>query len=178
MNGLSLTRWALATLVACASGAVHAEESGPSDPFVQAAAAARATGGESERDGASAGNPFRLRGEDQPAAAEGLSRRETSDRALAAARRALSVGDLARAQQFLAKAEQLDVAYDGPGDSPARVAESIRQGQELRKSTNGGTHWRQAYSKFLVQQAEALLSWNDLDNASRVALEASQLNPN
>ena len=85
-----------------------------------------------------------------------------------------------RAQQFLGQAEQLDVAYDGPGDSPQSVAESIRQGQELaelRKSPAAALAWRQTYAKFLVEQADALLSWNDLDTATRAANEAAQLNP-
>ena len=121
----------------------------PVDPFAPAASASTAPAG-----GATSANPFRAGVASEAGAAardggttplvarpSGQSRRELADQALLDARRALSVGDLPRAQQFLAQAEQLEVAYDGPGDSPQNVAESIRQGQELaelRKSPGGG----------------------------------------
>lgn len=102
-----------------------------------------------------------------------------SDQLLLDARRALSVGDLPRAQQFLGKAQELKVPYDGPGDSPQAVADSIAEYQETSalRNLNGGANWRVAYSKFLVKQADALLSWNDLDTSARAANEAAQLNP-
>jgi general secretion pathway protein D len=178
-------------VAAGAPRALHGDEAAPVDPFLPPAAAAKPSLGGSG--GAQAGaNPFRSAaaadagaksGEGSSAVATragGKSRREMSDQALLDARRALSVGDLAKAQQFLGQAEQLQVAYDGPGDSPVSVAESIRQGQEvaeLRKSSGGGTAWRQSYAKFLVTQSDALLSWNDLETATRSANEALQLNP-
>jgi general secretion pathway protein D len=94
------------------------------------------------------------------------------------ARRALSVGDLPRAQQFHAQAVQLKVVYDGPGDSPERIAESIHRSQELaqlRKSQPGGVAWRQQYAKFLLEQSQALVGWKDLETALRAANEAGQL---
>ena len=102
-----------------------------------------------------------------------------SDQLLLDARRALSVGDLPRAQQFLAKAMELKATYEGPGDSPQSVQDSITEYQETAplRTLNGGANWRVAYSKFLVKQADALLSWNDLDTAARAANEAAQLNP-
>ena len=102
-----------------------------------------------------------------------------SDQLLLDARRALSVGDLPRAQQFLGKAQELKVPYEGPGDSPQAVADSIAEYQETAtlRNLNGGANWRVAYSKFLVKQADALLSWSDLDTAARAANEAAQLNP-
>ncbi len=186
MNRTTKTIVAALLVGIAAPSATRGDESAmPVDPFVQAAPAAGASSGR-----ATSVNPFRAKSGAEAAASAGSpalvarpggkSRREQSDLALADARRALCVGDLARAQQFLAQAEQLEVTYDGPGDSPASIAESIRNGQELaelRKSSSGGLAWRQAYSKFLVEQADALLSWSDFDAASRAAKEAQQLNP-
>ncbi|HYO24663.1 MAG TPA: hypothetical protein VEQ85_06905, partial [Lacipirellulaceae bacterium] len=149
---------------------------------VLAAATLPGVAGSAEPAAAPSANPFRTAAPAGPAAAATPeSRRAASDQALLDARRALSVGDLARAQQYLGQAQQLDVAYEGPGDSPQKVAESIAVGQELaalRKTTNGGEAWRQGYAKLLVAQADALLSWNDLEQATRAASEAEQLNPN
>ncbi|WP_428308679.1 hypothetical protein [Lacipirellula sp.] len=143
---------------------------------------------------AAAGNPFRAAVE-SPALPDGTlavpstkaptaapsnaAAKGQSDQLLLDARRALSVGDLPRAQQFLAKAQELKVAYDGQSDSPQAVFESIGEYQEAAamRNLNGGANWRIAYSKFLVKQADALLSWNDLDTAARAANEAAQLNP-
>lgn len=191
MNRSPLNILAALLVVAGVSGVARGDEAAPVDPFLPPAAAAKPSLGASGGIPAGA-NPFRSAaaadagaksGGGSPALANrpgGKSRREMSDQALLDARRALSVGDLAKAQQFLGQAEQLQVAYDGPGDSPVSVAESIRQGQEaaeLRKSSGGGTAWRQSYAKFLVAQSDALLSWNDLDTATRTANEALQLNP-
>jgi general secretion pathway protein D len=115
-----------------------------------------------------------------PVAAPGAAAAKSqSDQLLLDARRALSVGDLPRAQQFLGKALELKAIYEGPGDSPQAVQDSITEYQETAplRSVNGGANWRVAYSKFLVKQADALLSWNDFDTAARAANEASQLNP-
>jgi general secretion pathway protein D len=157
-------------LVAGATNVAQGEDPKPRDPFTQAATAAMA--------GTTGSNPFRTGGATAPAAA--ATPKGQADQLLLDARRALSVGDLPRAQQFLAQAQQLGVAYQGPGDSPLKVAESIATGQELaelRKSSKGGEVWRQSYAKFLVVQADALLGWNDLDTATRTAREAGQLYP-
>ena len=125
-------------------------------------------------------NPFRTGSAATGSTADVRSRRAASDQSLLDARRALAVGDLARAQQFLGQSQQLDVAYDGPGDSPQRVSESIAKGLELaemRKATEGGETWRLAYAKYLVTQADALTTWNDLETATRAANEAAQMNP-
>ncbi|WP_172991899.1 general secretion pathway protein GspD [Lacipirellula parvula] len=145
-------------------------------------------------DAAATDNPFRATA-DSPALPDGMlavpstkapsaapsnaAAKGQSDQLLLDARRALSVGDLPRAQQFLAKAQELKVAYDGQGDSPQAVVESIGEYQEAAamRNLNGGANWRIAYSKFLVKQADALLSWNDFDTATRAANEAAQLNP-
>ncbi|MCC6493027.1 MAG: general secretion pathway protein GspD [Pirellulales bacterium] len=163
-------------LIAC-QAAVYGAEATPGatkDPFAATAASA-------------AGNPFRPEGArysdqsagGQAAAAAGAdSAKARCDQALLDARRALSVGDLPRAQQFLGQAQQLKVAYEGPGDSPQSVEESIREFQEISTlRASGGKAWRIGYAKFLVQQSEALVAWSDLETASRAATEAKQLLP-
>src|SRR5262249_45585360 len=150
----------VATLVASWSCLAAAAEP-PADRYAQSASASP--------------NPFRA-----AAGADTKSARSASDQALLDARRALTVGDLARAQQFLGQAQQLGVAYDGRGDSPQKVAESIAKGlelAELKKSTRGGDAWRAQYARFLVAQADALTTWSDYDTATRAANEAEQLFP-
>ncbi|MBA3482891.1 MAG: hypothetical protein H0T51_13870, partial [Pirellulales bacterium] len=149
------------------------------DPFAAATAAAKDAAA-AQTGGA---NPFRTGAADRYAAAPAGApasgdARARSDQFLLDARRALSVGDTPRAQQFLSQAQQLKLTYEGPGDSPQKVAESIRECRELAalRNTNGAL-WKNSYSKFLVKQADLLLSWNDLDTATRAANEASQLNP-
>jgi general secretion pathway protein D len=176
-------------LVALSPAAVRGEDGVSSDLFLPSAGAAPAAAGVNPfRAKSATGQSANMRSAASPAAAattapgqsNPVSRRAQSDQALLDARRALSVGDLPRAQQFLGQAEQLGVAYDGPGDSPQSVRESIQLGQELaelRKTAGGGEAWRHAYAKYLVTQADALVSWNDLDTATRTANEASQLNP-
>lgn len=107
-----------------------------------------------------------------------VSSRETSDRALLTARRALSVGDLPRAEQFLARAREQQVAYQADEDSPERVKASIdecRRIAQIRKADPQGDSWRHAYAKYLVVQSEALTHWGDLETAERTATEAGQL---
>lgn len=185
MNRNTITLSAAVVLASLVQGAVRGDTP-RSDPFAAAAAAEKLAAG------ANTANPFRpSAGAGAPAGAapqgaapaattEQSPRRAQSDRELLEARRALSVGDVARAQTHLGQAQQLGVAYVGPGDSPQDVGEAIRQCQELaelRRSDGGGAGWRQAYSKFLVAQADALVSWNDLDSGARAANEAAQLNP-
>jgi general secretion pathway protein D len=163
----------MALVLLAGQSTLHGEQGATTDPF--AAAAKNATAQAQV-------NPFRPGGTDRyataPSAAD-ASARERSDQHLLDARRALSVGDVPRAQQFLSQAQQLKASYEGPGDSPQAVAASIRQCQELSalRTANGGAAWRPAYAKFLVKQADALLGWNDLDTAARAANEAAQLDP-
>lgn len=106
------------------------------------------------------------------------SGRQASDEALLTARRALSVGDLPRAEQFLARAREQQVAYQADEDSPERVKASIdecRRIAQIRKADPQGDSWRHAYAKYLVVQSEALTHWGDLETAQRTATEAGQL---
>ena len=177
---------ALATLVwqTAAFGVEDQPQTGTTDPFAAGKQDAAAPGGNPFR--AAAGTPalpdgtLAVPSTKSPAAPPAAAAAKgQSDQLLLDARRALSVGDLPRAQQFLGKAQELKVPYEGPGDSPQAVVDSIAEYQETAalRNLNGGANWRAAYAKFLVKQADALLSWNDLDTAARAANEAAQLNP-
>ena len=109
--------------------------------------------------------------------------RQQSDQALHAARRALATGDLQQAQKHLHSARQLGVAYDETADSPDRVDESIRDYQAFSDSESGSLEqrvadpsWRLSYAKFLMEQARALVEWNDWEAAQKAASEAQQMN--
>jgi len=106
------------------------------------------------------------------------SSRERSDAELLAARRALAVGDVAQAQQHLARAREQHVPYDATKDSPERVLQSIAEYQQLLANQADTSTWRQGYSRFLVEQAQSLIQWGDLDGAERVASEADRLQTN
>ncbi|MCA9233824.1 MAG: hypothetical protein KDA44_00020, partial [Planctomycetales bacterium] len=121
-----------------------------------------------------ANNPFR------GAATETAPSREAAEQSLVAARRALSVGDLAQAQQHLGLAQQAGVAWDDAADAPARVAESIEQLaqlNEMKQAPGSEGAWRANYARFLLRQAEALAASRDLDAATRTVNEAAQLDP-
>ena len=109
--------------------------------------------------------------------ADGKSARELSDEALIAARQALIVGDRNRAEQELAEARALGVAYEPGSDNPQLVAEAIGKLQQIEQLRTSGDlpAWKQAYAPFLVEQASALIGWNDLQTAQRAANEARGL---
>lgn len=142
------------------------------DPFLQSFG----SGGDIGQQLTGIGNPFRNSG-----ATEGeppVSPREASDRALIGARQALTVGDRARAEQYLALARELGVAYEPGSDSPQKIAEaigSLEQIEQLKQRENGREAWRLAYARFLVAQADALLAWNDLETAAQAATDAKSL---
>ena len=63
------------------------------------------------------------------------------------------------------------------------MAESIREYQAFSDDKIGSLEkrvadpsWRHSYAKFLVEQASALIAWNDLEAAQRAASEAQQMN--
>jgi len=103
------------------------------------------------------------------------SPRELSDRALLAARQALAVGDADRALRLLENAELQHVAYLPTEESPERLAQAIGDIEQLLAHQDNSPSWRQAYAKFLVAQASALVRWGDFDTAERTAHEAAAL---
>ena len=110
-----------------------------------------------------------------------IGQRATSDGHLHAARLALATGDVAQAEAHLSQALEQRVDYDGSADSPHQVASSISRYHQLSEQTNGNRDdpiWREGYSKLMIEQANALIAWDDLESAERVASEVVQLGMN
>ncbi len=108
---------------------------------------------------------------------ESAANRQESDRLLVDARLALAKGDLRRAEQLVGHARVLNFRYGQQEDNPTRVQELIRQVDNLQKSganPNSISHNLQQFD-LLITQAEALLWWNQLDAAERLASKANQL---
>lgn len=110
-----------------------------------------------------------------PIAAVPVGNRPASDAELLAGRRMLAVGDLAQAVKHLKKAKEINATYADHEDSPARLAQSIGELEQIKASQDGSASWRYNYAKFLMSQGESLLAWGDLDNAERAASEAAGL---
>ncbi|NOY30707.1 MAG: general secretion pathway protein GspD [Planctomycetes bacterium] len=111
-----------------------------------------------------------------------LSPRESSDRALLAARQALAVGDAVRARRLLENARLQRVTYLPTEESPERIAQALAEIEQLFSNEDNSPSWRQGYAKFLVAQASALVEWGDFETAERAAFEAvalkAELGPN
>ncbi len=111
----------------------------------------------------------------QPASPADPATREICDAEILSARRALIVGDHKQAEQHLSKAQECRITYADHEDSPARVAQSLAELQQLENGKDSSASWKYNYAKFLVGQSEALLAWGDLENAERAASEAAGL---
>ncbi len=106
------------------------------------------------------------------------SPRQNADAALVAARKALAYGDARRAGELLNQARDPRVQYGLHDDSPAKVEASIQSYTELmqRRETAGGTEgYRRQYAQWLMEQAEWLFRWRELDEADRLATDAERL---
>lgn len=107
--------------------------------------------------------------------------RAQSDHWLLEARQALAVGDVRRASSLTGQAKQLGVRYDFHEDSPAKVDDAIHRYSRLNapggpaKDSEG---YRRQQAESLLQQAEGLMNWGELDEAQRLATDAKRLNVN
>jgi general secretion pathway protein D len=103
--------------------------------------------------------------------------RAASDKALVAARRSLAVGDTRTARQHLQAAQAQRVQYGPYEDSPAKVDEAIKKHEDLAQRQGGQNTeaWRRQYAQQLIEQAEALIRWNELEEAERLASDASRM---
>ena len=94
------------------------------------------------------------------------------------ARRALALGDVRRAREFVQQARAQNVQYSPTDDTPDRVDALIGRYAEVkaRKADQGATEsWRRDEARLLMDQADGLLRWRDLDEAERLASEAQRL---
>ncbi|MGB9688696.1 hypothetical protein, partial [Thermogutta sp.] len=100
-----------------------------------------------------------------------------SDQWLLEARRALALGDVKTARRYLEQVRGLGLSYGRFEDSPERVEALIQTHENLmaqkaeRSQTEG---WRRLYAKLLLEEADGLLRWGDLDEAERLAQLAAQ----
>lgn len=106
------------------------------------------------------------------------SARQASDKLLLEAHRSLSFGDVTRARQLGEKAEALGVAYEFHEDQPTKVLEAVQKFEILNDQQTRGLDPRTAkmqQAQLLLEQAEWLLKWNDLDTAERVAMNVGRM---
>lgn len=97
---------------------------------------------------------------------------------LLAARRALALGDAKQAAALTAQAEQLGANYGPQDDTPARVQELINRHAELHavpERERKQSAYRRRYAQYLLEQAQGLLAWQELDEAERLARDADAL---
>ncbi len=92
---------------------------------------------------------------------------------LLGARRALALGDVALAKIRVQQARARNVQFNpNTDDTPDRVEALINRYNELKaqKTDRGNTDsWRHDYARMLMEQADGLLRWRDLDEAERLA---------
>ncbi len=94
------------------------------------------------------------------------------------ARKALSVGDVRRAEQLVQQARSLQVSFPPLGDHPDRVQQAINTYRQLRQLAAGSGNsqaYRRQQAQFLLDQAVWLLRSGALDDAERLARDAQRL---
>ena len=94
-----------------------------------------------------------------------------SDQLLLDARRALARGDVRRARSRVDQALALRVQYTLSDDTPQKIAAAIQHHvaiAENRAEMGNSQSFRREQAIFLMEQAEALLHWNDFDEAERL----------
>jgi len=102
---------------------------------------------------------------------------QQSDQWLLEARRALALGDVRTARRYVEQVRALGLTYGRYDDSPDRVEALIQTHENLlsQKAERGQTEgWRRLYAKLLLEEADGLLRWGDLDEAERLAQLAAQ----
>lgn len=102
---------------------------------------------------------------------------QQNDQWLLEARRALALGDVKTARRYVEQVRSLKLTYGRYDDSPDRVEALIQTHENLlsQKADRGQTEgWRRLYAKLLIEEADGLLRWGDLDEAERLAQLAGQ----
>ena len=95
------------------------------------------------------------------------------DSPLRTARLALAVGDVRRAADSVERAKTMPMEYQPLDDTPEKVEAAIRKYQDLSSLDKNTEAYRRAYARNLMQQADALLRWSELDEAERLAGRAA-----
>ncbi|MCA9174758.1 MAG: hypothetical protein KDB14_09770 [Planctomycetales bacterium] len=105
--------------------------------------------------------------------------RSKSDALLRAARQLIADGKVQEAGQQVARAATLGVNYQLNEDSPAKVQAMLRRHMEMVRGPAPGANpqlYQRQYAQFLMDQAEALMSYGDLARARQLIGRASQAN--
>ena len=110
-----------------------------------------------------------------PAGISSVSRTKSGNLILSA-RRALALGDAQRATKLIEQAKTYRVSYGPSDDTPSLVETAIKKYADLKSQEpqrKGTESYRRQYARLMMEQAGALLKWNDLDEAERLANQAA-----
>ena len=94
---------------------------------------------------------------------------------LCEARLALAVGDVRRAAALAQQARAIPRNYQPLDDNPDKVDAAIRKYGELQTLDKSTEAYRRAYARNLTEQADALLRWDERDEAERLAGRAASI---
>lgn len=111
------------------------------------------------------------------AATAKLPAQQQNDEWLLAARRALALGDVKTARRYIEQVRSLGLTYGRFDDSPERIEAIIQTHENLaaQKAERGQSEgWRRMYAKLLLEEADGLLRWGELDEAERLAQLAAR----
>ncbi|MEA1951153.1 MAG: hypothetical protein U9N87_07200, partial [Planctomycetota bacterium] len=163
---------------------VNAEATSPAAVLAKAQAAKKqsATGSEPgfAQVGTTATNatPAVIPATTNPVASTGSANgdRTESDNLILNARRALALGDVKRANKLITQAKEYRVSYGPSDDTPFLVETAVKKYADLKaqEPTRKGTKaYRRSTARLMMEQAVALLKWNDFDEAERLANQAA-----
>jgi general secretion pathway protein D len=108
---------------------------------------------------------------EHPATPGGNSKsRSQSDAYLLAARRALAVGDVRRANEAIDAARKMNVAYGYHEDTPDKIDAAIRNYRQVTETMAGRQDEvaRHQLADLLMEQAQQLMRWREFDEAERL----------
>ncbi len=117
-----------------------------------------------------------------PSAGHSRPPRAACDALVVQARLRLAEGDWRAAANLVGQAKGMNVPYSPQDDSPAKVEALIAQhreldqlGQQTQQSRGDLSPVRQRQAQLLLEQAEALVKWNQFDAAERATRNAESL---
>ncbi len=94
---------------------------------------------------------------------------------LRAARLALAVGDVRRADEFVGRAKAMRLNYQPQEDNPEQVEAVIRKYQDLSGLDKNTEAYARMYARSLMDQADGLARWGEFDEAERLAGRAANI---
>lgn len=103
--------------------------------------------------------------------------RAKCDNLILNARRALAMGDTNRATKLLEEAKAYRVSFGPSDDTPALVETAVKKYADFNVQAaerKGTESYRRQYARLMMEQAEALLKWNDFDEAERLVTQAAE----